>query len=173
MGRPKALLEVAGRTFWKMQVEKLQALQPDEIFVSMPRGLSLPAGPWRVLHDEQAGLGPLAGLDAALHAMTAEWLIVLAIDLPNMTTDFLHNLAATARAERHGLVPQLDGVYECLAAIYPRTVAGLCREHLAGEDRSLQRFARRAIDEGLLARYPVPEENRALFRNVNRPSDLG
>jgi molybdenum cofactor guanylyltransferase len=172
MGQPKALLDCAGQPFWKMQMEKLQALNPDELFLSIPRELSLPSGPWRVLHDEKAELGPLSGLHAALQAMTGEWLVVLAIDLPDMTTAFLQNLYDTALAKRCGLVPRLDGFYESLAAIYPRSVAGLCREHLASNDRSLQRFARQAMAEGLLSLYPVTEENRSLFRNVNWPADL-
>ena len=172
MGQPKALLDYAGQPLWKVQMEKLEALNPGELFLSIPRDLSLPSGPWRVLHDEKVGLGPLSGLSAALQTMTAEWLIVLAIDLPDITTAFLQNLYETASAKGCGLVPQLDGFYQGLAAIYPRSVAGLCREHLASNDRSLQGFVRQAMAEGRLSIYPVTEENRSLFRNVNRPADL-
>jgi len=172
MGQPKALLEAAGRPFWEAQMEKLQALDPDELFISIPRELSLPSGPWQVLHDEKVGLGPLSGLHAALQAMTGEWLVVLAVDLPEMTTAFLRNLHEAATAKGCGLIPQLDGFYEGLAAIYPRSLADLCQTHLASKDRSLQRFARQAVADGQLSIYPVTEENRALFRNVNRPTDL-
>jgi len=172
MGQPKALLEYAGQPLWKVQIEKLQALDPDELFISIPRELALPSGPWRVLHDEKAGLGPLAGLHAALQAMTGEWLVVLAVDLPGMTAAFLRNLHETAEAKDCGLIPQLEGFYEGLAAIYPRSLADLCRTHLASNDRSLQRFAREAIANGQLSVYPVAEENRPLFRNVNRPTEL-
>ena len=172
MGQPKALLDYAGQPLWKMQMGKLQALHPDELFLSIPRELSLPSGPWRVLHDEKAGLGPLSGLHATLQAMTGEWLVVLAIDLPDMTTTFLQNLYDTALAKHCGLVPKLDGFYQGLAAIYPRSLAESCQTHLASNDRSLQRFARQAVADGQLATYQVAEENRALFRNVNRPADL-
>lgn len=172
MGQPKALLECGGRPLWQVQAEKLQALGPEELFLSIPRDLSLPSEPWRVLHDEKVGLGPLSGLHAALRAMTGGWLVVLAVDLPDMTTAFLQSLYDAARAKGCGLVPQLDGFYEGLAAIYPRSLAGLCGEHLASNDRSFQRLARQAIDDGLLSTYPVSEEDRALFRNVNRPADL-
>jgi len=172
MGQPKALLDYAGQPFWSVQMEKLQALRPDELFLSIPRELSLPSGPWQVLHDEKVERGPLSGLHAALQAMTGEWLVVLAVDLPDMTTAFLQNLCDAAPAKGCGLVPQLDGFYESLAAIYPRSLAGLCREHLASNDRSLQRFARQAMADGLLSIYPVMEENRSLFRNVNWPADV-
>ena len=172
MGQPKALLDFAGQPLWKIQMEKLQALNPDELFLSLPRDLLLPSGPWRVLHDEKAGLGPLSGLHSALQAMTSDWLIVLAIDLPDMTTAFLQDLYDTAQANRCGLVPQLDGFYESLAAVYPRSVAGLCGGHLASDDRSLQRFTRQAMADGQLTLSPVTPLNRSLFRNVNSPEDV-
>jgi molybdopterin-guanine dinucleotide biosynthesis protein A len=172
MGRPKALLEIAGRPLWRIQLEKLQSLHPVELFLSIPHELSLPPGPWQILYDQESGLGPLSGLHAALKAMTGEWLVVLAIDLPDMTTVFLENLYHAALTKGCGVVPQFDGVYEGLAAIYPRALADLCQKHLACKDRSLQRFVRQAIADGFLMTYSMTEESRPLFRNVNRPADL-
>jgi molybdopterin-guanine dinucleotide biosynthesis protein A len=172
MGQPKALLNHAGQPLWRVQMEKLQALGPVELFLSFPSELSPPHGPWRVLDDEESGLGPLSGLHAALKLQTAKWLVVLAVDLPDMTTAFLQNLHGASAAKGCGMVPRLDGFYEGLAAVYPRSLADLCAKHLAGNDRSLQYLARQGIDQGLLSVYPVTEANRALFRNVNRPVDL-
>jgi molybdopterin-guanine dinucleotide biosynthesis protein A len=173
MGQPKALLDWRGKPLWRIQMEKLQALHPAELFLSIPRELELPSGPWQILHDKESALGPLSGLHAALKTMRAKWLVVLAVDLPDMTTDFLQNLYHAALTNGCGQVPQFDGVYEGLAAIYPRAVAELCGKHLAGNDRSVQRFARQAMADGLVSSYPMTEESRALFRNVNRPADLG
>jgi len=172
MGQPKALLDYGGQPLWRIQLEKLQSLHPAELFLSIPRELSAPPGPWQILHDQKSGLGPLSGLHAALKAMTGEWLVVLAVDLPDMTAAFLQNLYHAALAKGCGLVPKFDGVYEGLAAIYPRSLADLCEKHLASNDRSLQRFVRQAMADGLLSTYSITEESRSLFRNVNRPTDL-
>lgn len=172
MGQPKALLDYEGQPLWRAQMEKLQGLHPGELFLSVPQELSLPAGPWHILHDEKSGLGPLSGLSAAFKSMTCEWLAVLAIDLPDMTSGFLQNLHADSLARGCGLVPQLDGFYEGLAAVYPRSIADLCGKHLASEDRSLQRFVRQGMADGYLINYPVTEAERPLFRNVNSPADL-
>jgi molybdopterin-guanine dinucleotide biosynthesis protein A len=104
--------------------------------------------------------------------MRCEWLVVLAVDLPDMTAAFLQNLFHAALAKGCGMVPQFDGVNEGLAAIYPRSLVDLCEKHLAGNDRSLQRFARQAMADGFLSIYSITEESRSLFRNVNRPADL-
>jgi len=172
MGQPKALLDFGGQPLWKRQMEKLQALAPNELFLSFPPSLPLPSGPWQALHDEKVGLGPLSGLHAALRIMKSKWLVVLAVDLPDMTPAFLQNLYDLALAKGCGVVPQLDGFHQCLAAIYPRELAVLCGKHLASPDRSLQGLARQAVADGLLSVYPVTEEERPYFRNVNRPVDL-
>jgi molybdenum cofactor guanylyltransferase len=172
MGQPKALLDYAGQPLWRIQMEKLRALDPGEMFLSLPPVISLPPGSWQILHDEKSGLGPLSGLHAALKAMTGEWLVVLAIDLPDMTVAFLQHLCAMAMKRNCGIVPQLDGFYHGLVAVYPRAMVDLCKEHLASEDRSLQRFVRLGIAHELLAAYPMAETDRFLFRNVNSPEDL-
>ena len=104
--------------------------------------------------------------------MAGEWLVVLAVDLPEMTAGFLQNLHHDSLQRGCGFVPQLDGFYEGLAAVYPRSITGLCGKHLASDDRSLQRFVRQAMADGLLALYPVAESERFLFRNVNSPAEL-
>ena len=117
MGQPKALLDFGGQPLWKRQMEKLQALAPNELFLSFPPSLPLPSGPWQGIHDEKVGLGPLSGLHAALRTMQSKWLVVLAVDLPDMTPAFLQNLYDLALAKGCGVVPQLDGFHQCLAAI--------------------------------------------------------
>lgn len=172
MGYPKALIDQAGQPLWRVQMEKLQALDPAELFLSIPRELSLPSGPWQILYDREPGLGPLSGIHAALKTMTSEWLVVLAVDLPDMTPGFLQNLYHSSLARGSGVVPQFDGFYQGLAAVYPRSLADLCETHLSGHDRSLQGIVRQGVAGGLLAVDPVVKESRPLFRNVNRPADL-
>jgi molybdopterin-guanine dinucleotide biosynthesis protein A len=171
MGSPKALLDFGGRPLWLRQMEKLQALAPRELFISTPRGLALGEGPWTIVHDERPGLGPLAGLSAARAAMSSEWLVVLAVDLPAMTSGYLESLRAAAVAAGKGQVPELDGFYAGLAAVYPRACLDLARDHLESEDRSVQRFVRAGIDAGFLAVRPVAEKERPFFRNLNEPAD--
>ena len=169
MGSPKALLDFHGRPLWQAQVEKLRALAPAELFISAPRELALPPGDWKVLHDDQPNLGPLAGLWAARQAMSTEWLIVLAIDLPEMTSAYLARLCAAAIAENVGQVPQLDGFHLGLSAVYSRVFLGRLHGYLESADRSVQRMVKEGIAAGLLAARPVLESERGLFLNANDP----
>lgn len=160
MGRDKALLPLpGGQLLWQRQLAVLQQLAPAEIFVSGPRRPGFPA----TLEDRLPGLGPLAGVTAALEAMTTPRLLALAVDLPGMTAPFLARLLARPR----GAVPAVDGRLEPLAAVYPASVLPLARQHLASADRSLQRLARAA---GLDVIAVAPGDS-PLFVNWNHPAD--
>ena len=170
MGRPKALIQVRGVPLWRDRAELLRGLGPLELMISAPADLPIEAGPWTLVRDGAPGLGPLAGIEAALKAMSAERLLVLAVDMPDMTAEFL---AGMVRADGStGVVPEDDGLYQGLAAVYPRSILALVREILAGGDRSLQFLVKRAVEGGLVRSRSVAERERPLFRNVNRPDDL-
>jgi molybdopterin-guanine dinucleotide biosynthesis protein A len=170
MGRPKATLEFSGIPLWLRQVALAQSLGTRDIMVSCGPDWSPEKGPWKVVSDLVPGKGPLGGLQAALDAMSTEWLLVLAVDMPDMTQDFLERLAALAQPR--GVVPVVDGWYQGLAAIYPRMIRGIVDEAVGGEDRSLQALVSRALGMGLVDAMPVADADRLLFRNLNRPEDL-
>jgi molybdopterin-guanine dinucleotide biosynthesis protein A len=173
MGSPKALLEIGGKPLWRVQLEKLEALSPAELLLSAPSDLEFPAGAWTILRDHAPNRGPLAGLEAARRAMTSEWLLVLAVDLPLMTALYLEALRGRAFASHLGQVPEMDDRFLGLAAIYPRAfLDGHLEAHLRSDDRSVQRFVRAGIDAGRLAPWKVAETERSLFQNLNTPADL-
>ncbi len=174
MGFPKALIDRGGHPLWQVQMGRLMALQPTELFFSAPPDLPTPkTGAWKILHDERPGLGPLAGIAAAHRVMSAGWLLVLAIDLPRMRVRYLESLRDRALASGVGQVPELDGRYQGLAAIYPRAFLDHHLDrHLRSHDRSVQRLVRAGITAGSLAACPVAASEHHLFHNANTPADL-
>lgn len=198
MGSPKALLDWGGRPLWRHQAGTLDALEPDERFISLPPGWALDPAPWEPVADRSPDLGPLGGIEAGLRAMRSDWLVVLAIDLPAMTADYLRarlidtveragmqsragldpadpaqagGAAPAKGCPARGAIAMDDGTYLGLAGIYPRAIYPLVEAALAGGNRSVQQLARRAIAAGLLAAHPLAAGERALFRNLNRPGD--
>jgi molybdopterin-guanine dinucleotide biosynthesis protein A len=170
MGRPKALLDYRGVPLWKWQADKLLALAPAELLISTRPDLPLERGPWKIIHDQETGRGPLAGIAAALRAASSDFLIVLAVDMPAITAEFLQKLKDLAGPR--GVVPQLDGHYQGLAAIYPTRVCTILQRVLSSGDRSVQRVVRLALAAELVTAYRVGEDEREFFKNLNRPSDL-
>ncbi len=90
MGRPKAELPVgaAGDTLLASRVRLLeQVVSP--VWISLPHGAAPGAGR---LVDQDESPGPLAGIVAGLEQLArvgAEWLIVLAVDMPNVPVELL------------------------------------------------------------------------------------
>ncbi len=169
MGRDKALLPLGdGRLLWQRQLDVLQQLGPGELFVSGPRREGFP--PELIcLPDEQPGRGPLGGIASALGAAGAAFLVVLAVDLPRMTPEFLRGLLEQA-TDGHGVVPRHreSGLYEPLAAVYPASCLALARARLNSDDWSLQRFVRVA-GNSLRAREITAGE-KTIFANWNEPA---
>ena len=171
MGRDKALLELPdGRRLWERQWETLGSLEPAERFISGSWREGFPADlPW--LADECSGRGPLAGIAVALKEMRSPKLVVLAVDLPAMTADFLRGLLQAGGPT--GMVPQQnDGFFEPLAAVYPKIAAGPAKERLGDEALALQPFVRSLVESGLVTARPVTQAEAGLFANWNRPDDL-
>lgn len=171
MGRDKALLpHPGGGLFWQHQLALLVKLNPQEIFWSGPARENLPARV-RVIADAVPDAGPLAGLAACLAQSQTDLLIVLAVDLANMHTDFLRRLLAASDSMR-GTVATQGNAYEPLAAVYPRAMRELAAVHLAQGRLELQELVREAVRCGMMQAIQPAAEEVALLRNFNEPGDL-
>lgn len=174
MGFDKAGLIIDGQPLWRRQLATLSALEPQALFIS-----GRPDGPYigsdvPVIFDAEPGLGPIGGLAAALHHTQHSYLLVLAVDLPGMTPDFLRRLVYIASGQKTGAAPYIDGRFEPLAAVYPKECAPLAGEYLrGGTDRSLQGFIRAAVACGMMTRFLSEETDRPLFLNLNTPQAFG
>jgi len=83
---------------------------------------------------------PLVGIATALSATNAPWNLILACDLPYLTSDWLDWLLARAvTSEAQIVVPRSSGGLEPLAAVYRKECA-------AGIDAALRRGIRKVTD---------------------------
>jgi molybdenum cofactor guanylyltransferase len=171
MGRDKAMLEFEGKPLWQQQLNTLRQLQAGQIFVSARRDPAWRPHDTRFVGDIAPSRGPLSGISAALHHMVATHLLVLAIDMPLMTAEYLSSLVDCA-TEGRGIIPMVDNRAEPLAAVYPREAAAELSLALETAEFSLQTVARALIGVGKLAPLLVPAEDHVFFRNVNEPADL-
>jgi molybdopterin-guanine dinucleotide biosynthesis protein A len=161
MGRDKADLPHRGRTLLDHMIHMLSAV----------------CGPVRAvgrgaLTDRVPGLGPLGGIATALAASETDRMLVVAVDLPLLTPEFLDFLAERTLASPHPLIACRTG------SGYP-----LC----LGLDRSLEPLARGRLESNRLAVHAfidaadpeiVPEEEilaegfpAEMFSNFNTPED--
>ncbi|MDD5199576.1 MAG: molybdenum cofactor guanylyltransferase [Terrimicrobiaceae bacterium] len=169
MGRDKCLIEIDGIPLWRRQWELLGGIAGESMIVAPVRpGWCPPDLRW--VADAVAGCGPLGGLAVALAAATHDRVLILAVDLPGMNSDYLKKLLAHATGAC-GIVPVMDRLFQPLSAVYPRSALAATLRQLATPDKSLQPLLRRLVAEGIMKSAPVEEADRPLFRNLNTPGD--
>lgn len=172
MQRDKAFLPCRGTTLLARQVALVRELEPAEILISGRADADYRAFGLPVLLDRFAELGPLAGVERALALAHGPLLLVLAVDLPDMTAAFLRGLAARCRPGS-GVVPRTRPGLEPLAAFYPTSMRPIATAMLEERRAAMTEFIRRGVGAGLLDEWPCPPADEALFRNWNDPQDVG
>lgn len=171
MGRDKAILiAVDGRPLWEHQRDVLVAAGAAEILFSVrPAQTWAPRDPGIALvHDSAPGLGPLAGLVAALERAAHPHLAVLAIDLPRIESAWFTALLGEC-ATGVGAVGRRGELFEPLAAVYPREILALARTALTRRELSLQRLLTAAVTAGLMRVRDLSGAETAQFENWNEP----
>src|SRR5689334_13277077 len=96
MATDKALLPFRGATLVQHVASAVLAATGSVTLVGEPQRY-LHLG-YPVVPDRVPGAGPLGGIASALAATTAEWNLVLACDMPEVSVHFLEQLLAAAEA---------------------------------------------------------------------------
>lgn len=171
MGRDKAWLEWNGRPLLAWAVDKAHAIGIDEVFISGRPGVDYSAFDYPVLLDREPHLGPLSGIERGLDACASPLLLVLAVDLPRLTTAWLRRLVAGCDSLT-GVVPRLHGELEPLVAIYPKRCHVFALEGVLHGRRAVQDFARACLRERAVRILRMPNSAATAFANCNHPADL-
>ena len=177
MGRDKSALPVNGEPLWQRQLAVLRATEPAEIFISGKRD-----GPYadcgvEILADEFPDCGPLGGIATALRRCTSERLLVLAVDMPAMTAEFLRTLLDESQQTVRGIVPSVGalgsarGGIEPLAAVYPLAALAIADGCLRAGEFKLETFIRKLEVKGLVSVCAVADKDVERFANWNTPND--
>jgi molybdopterin-guanine dinucleotide biosynthesis protein A len=170
MGEDKALMMIDGRTMLDRALDLLDPHVNDLLVIGEPEKYGH-VGPF-VMPDDVPGIGPLGGINTALHYALHDRVIVLAVDMPHVSAALIERLKQGLGIEMDAFVPACDGAIEPLIAAYHRR----CRP-----------FFEACIAQGLwkvsdaLGKVKTtyaqicPGEDgwpADLFRNLNTPSDL-
>ena len=116
MGRDKAWLPWRGQPMIAHVVSILRPLV-DEVVVVASDGLELPPLDARVVRDREPALGPLAGIREGLEQIRTDFAFVTGTDAPFLSPAFVTKLLSCGCA----VAPEIDGHFQTLAAVYPRS----------------------------------------------------
>jgi molybdopterin-guanine dinucleotide biosynthesis protein A len=168
MGRPKALVELAGRPLIGYPLEAIVAAGLEPLVVAKPDS-KLPALDCRIVREAPEPVHPVAGLVAALEAAGSRPVVALACDMPFVAPELVAWL---------GGLPDSIAVAFAAGRVHPllgRYASGVARLFApALEDpmpltEAVVSLDPRLVGERELRRFGDPE--RMIF-NVNSPADL-
>lgn len=178
MGSDKALITTNKQTWVERSIQLLELLN---IPVTLSANVQQRADYHKhfsflnIICDD-AGIdvkGPLLGLLSVHKIYRYKDLFVLACDLPLMNLKVMTELCNQYEAQpnKHAHVFLNDDKYEPLCSIY--TSAGLEQIVRLSEQGGLQKFSMKYVIKTLdAATYPLPEEWKDYFINVNTQEDL-
>lgn len=171
MGRDKAWLPHQGKPLVLHQVATALCLHPAQIFISARSDCSYATLGWPVLQDTFAGQGPLAGIERALALMTTPLLLVMAVDMPQLSPGVLLRLWRQCNRAA-GAVPRCAGEVEPLAALYPKAAHRIALTLLGEGENRMHQFALACAMLHLVRVIDLPATQRHRFANWNTPEDL-
>jgi len=170
MGTDKALLLLGGRPLIAHALDLARSAADEVKIIGDPGKFSRYGD---VIRDVYADRGPLGGIHAALSSTRTDWNLILGVDLPFVTKQFVNYLAETAQASGATVtVASADGGLQPLCAIYRKQFGAIAERALAaGRNKIDALFAEtsvRLISEEELAGNGV---SSSIFRNLNTPEE--
>jgi molybdenum cofactor guanylyltransferase len=163
MGRDKALLPWNAEPLAEQVAKTVEQAAGNVALIGAPERYR--ALQRECLPDLHPGLGPLAGIEAALASGRGDWNLIVACDMPDLDAGWLSelldtaetgNLACLAARDGAGMVHPLCAVYrnDCLAAVQ----GAIDRNRLRAQD---------LLKDLEAASFDFP----AMISNVNTPGD--
>lgn len=190
MGRDKALLPFAGRPLIEHALETLKAAGLSvAIAGATPDARAALAAYAPIIRDSERGLGPLAGICAALESTSTQYAAFLPVDMPLLPASLITYLVLRARVSESAVaVTTVNGIIQTFPAVLDRRVLPAVRAALHSEKRGcFSAFQTAAESVGqtiacvaveLLAQsgkvaHPLCLPSARWFLNLNTPPDLG
>jgi molybdopterin-guanine dinucleotide biosynthesis protein A len=171
MGIDKAFVTLNGQTLLIRALDVARSITPNVRIVGDPAKFS-PFAP--TVADIFTNCGPLAGIHAALRSSPTELNLILAVDVPFVSTALLHYLIQCADTNVALVtVVQTGGGYQPLCAIYRRAFAEIAEQSLqAGRYKIDTLFAATTTQTITEKELETAGFSSNLFRNLNTPKEL-
>lgn len=132
MGRDKAALLLDGRTLLEHALATLRQVCR-EVVILGPRQLYGDYGA-AVVEDIFPGCGPLSGIHAALSHTGTEFNLIIAVDTPFLSPEFLTFMAERAvNSEAVVCTPEIGGYRQPLCSVYSRAFLPIAEEALRSQ----------------------------------------
>ncbi len=175
MGMDKALLRLpSGETMMEHAIAVGASVAREVCIVGPRERYAAYAWAGRIVEDRFPGQGPLAGIHAALKESQTEWNVMMAVDMPLVTTSLLGWMIA--RAKECGAtvtVAETGGRTQTLLGVYRREFAEVAEQALKERRNKIeplyQQVTTRIVGEAELREAAFGVE---LFGNCNTMEEM-
>ncbi|MGF1674820.1 MAG: molybdenum cofactor guanylyltransferase [Rivularia sp. (in: cyanobacteria)] len=173
MGTDKALVPYEDKPML-LSVYQVAATCTEQVYILTPRSERyqniLPSN-CQYLVETQPGKGPVNGLSEGLEQISADWILLLACDLPLLNVEILQswiNKLPQMPTSTLALVPQRSQIWEPMCGFYRKEVKRELDTFLKAGKRSFQELLSNIEVEAL----NVDEKAALMLFNCNYPGDL-
>ncbi|MBM7653938.1 molybdenum cofactor guanylyltransferase [Neobacillus cucumis] len=172
MGTNKALLKINEKTNIERIIEQLKLLFDDLILVTND-AKTYEFLDVQMVQDQYPGMGPLAGVHAGLNVSNYDVNLVVACDMPFISSELAEALLANA-SNYDAVVPVINGKQHPLFAVYQKQVAKMVEERIQSGQLRMKHLLDDLnvlyLTEKELATYsPIALEK--VFFNMNHPEE--
>ncbi|MBJ6727122.1 molybdenum cofactor guanylyltransferase [Geomonas sp. Red875] len=166
MGSNKAVLPYGGVPLIERIYRQMSELFVETVVVTNTPEL-YPFLPCPKVKDQYPGMGPLAGIHAALNYSRTRYIAVVACDMPWISTRLIRELAGF-RDGSDVILPEGDHGLEPLHAIYSKECIPFIEESLNADRRRIVSFFDRVkVQVMTLDQTSQIEPSLRAFRNIN------
>ncbi len=162
MGRDKALLPLADGTLAGSIAGRVAEAAGNVTLIGPPERYGSLG--YRVIPDLIPDAGPLGGVYTALSQSPADWNLMVACDMPEVTVDLFEDLFATAEGSHADcVVPGRSGSLHPLCAVYHRRCASRAGQAIQRKSLKMHDF----LSDLRTVIWPLSDP--AALSNINTP----
>ncbi len=177
MGEDKAFLQIGEKTFVENSIGIIKPICGDRTKVvlnpNQKHFIEKIPNETPIIFDIYENKGPLSGIHTALEDCETKWAIILAVDLPLVTTEIIKHLASVSDEHQNYsaiVTKQKNGKLQPLCATYKvKSCLPLIKNMLVNaETISVVSFLNRLVIKSVSEKE---FDSKTPFLNINEPSD--
>lgn len=170
-GSPKAFATKDQIPFYQYSLKAIEPFVTSTVIITNPKLQSLFAREdisLKILndHEQYQGQGPLAGIYTAMDFITADWYMVIPIDVPFIQQWVFELLTKHIDEDIDAIVPVVNKRIQPLLSMFNHTMKKKMKEQLDMDERSMHQLLK---DKKVIY---VPIEEEKPFTNINWQKDF-
>jgi molybdopterin-guanine dinucleotide biosynthesis protein A len=169
MGSDKALIKLGDKNMLEMVINVCQSVC-DSIIISSNNPDHGRFG-YPVVADEIMNCGPIGGILSCLKVSETDWNFIISVDTPFVTDEFIRFLSNSTK-NCDVVVPFHSGGKEPLIALYSKGCLPVIEHQTELRQFKIHQLIR-MLNTKLIDADKWLEKTPRLFKNLNRPEDVG